>query len=63
MSEPRVFLDKPGDGLASFGMRFGPIRCKILLQNSVGLRPNMVLAELALDKADKPCYLSSNKRW
>lgn len=38
-----IFLDRLNDSATTSGVRFTPMECKMVLQNRVGLKLNLVL--------------------
>lgn len=58
-SKFHVFLNRLGDGGSMFGIRFAPLRCKMLFQDWLSSEPNLVLARQNLDAVDKLLFVCS----
>lgn len=54
----QVFLDCLDDSVSLFGMRFSHSKCRMLLQDWVGSKPNLALANDELGEVDRCIYLS-----
>ena len=55
----QAFLDKLDSVVPSFGMRFAPEKCKVMLQNIQNLNPALVLQGLSLELVEHFSYLGS----
>lgn len=52
-SKVHVFLDRLNDNANMFGMRFEPSKSKMLLEDWISLKPNLVRAREQPDEADR----------
>ena len=57
----QAILNKLNNSAALFGMRFTPPKCQVLLQDWVGLNPNLLAGDLmnVVDHFDYRCILFS----
>ena len=55
----QLVLDKLGEAVKPFGMRFAPSKCKVLLQDWVSPTPSLKLDTQSLDIVDSFTYLGS----
>lgn len=58
-SELQVSPDRQNGRMRTFGVRFAPSKCEILLQNWADLKPNPVFAKQQLDVVDRSGYLGN----
>lgn len=58
-SELYFSLGRPNDGIRMFGMHLPSSECKMLLQDWVVSKPNLVLTEEQVDEVDRFSYLGN----
>ncbi|VDP95639.1 unnamed protein product [Echinostoma caproni] len=54
-----AFLDGLSASVSMFGMRFAPLKCKMLLHDWVGSAPSLTLTGEVMEEVDKFCYQDS----